>query len=162
MGEEVTVTDDEKHNRNIDLTAQVVSAFLSNNSVPAGDVPTLIEQVHGALLDAERRGAGEITEPLEPAVPIKKSVQPDYIICLEDGKQFKQLKRHLRNAYGMTPDEYRAKWGLPYDYPMVAPNYSKARSELAKNIGLGRKPAESRVASKPAPAHGGRTRKTTK
>ncbi|WP_321341826.1 MucR family transcriptional regulator [Breoghania sp.] len=121
----------------IDLTADIVSAYVSNNTVPATDLPQLINEVYGAL----QKTSGAITEPepepLKPAVPIKKSVTPDYIICLEDGKQFKSLKRHLRTHYDMTPEEYREKWGLASDYPMVAPNYAAARSDLAKKMGLG-------------------------
>ncbi|WP_321505190.1 MucR family transcriptional regulator [Breoghania sp.] len=121
----------------IDLTADIVSAYVSNNTVPATDLPQLINEVYGAL----QKTSGAVTEPepepLKPAVPIKKSVTPDYIICLEDGKQFKSLKRHLRTHYDMTPEEYREKWGLPSDYPMVAPNYAAARSDLAKKMGLG-------------------------
>ncbi|CDX53242.1 Putative MucR family transcriptional regulatory protein y4pD (fragment) [Mesorhizobium plurifarium] len=121
----------------IELTAEVVSAYVSNNPVPVGDLPALIDRVHGALKSAG--GAAEKPEALTPAVPIRKSVTPDYIISLEDGKKFKSLKRHLSVHYGLTPDEYRAKWGLPADYPMVAPNYAAARSSLAKSMGLGRK-----------------------
>jgi predicted transcriptional regulator len=123
----------------IDLAAEIVSAFVSNNSVTTAELPGLIASVHAALA---RLAAGAVEQPkpeLKPAVPIKKSVTPDQIICLEDGKRFKSLKRHLRTAYSMTPDEYRAKWGLPSDYPMVAPNYAAARSALAKNMGLGQK-----------------------
>ncbi|CDX38561.1 Putative MucR family transcriptional regulatory protein y4pD (fragment) [Mesorhizobium sp. SOD10] len=122
----------------IELTAEVVSAYVSNNPVPVGDLPALIDRVHGALKSAGS-GAAEKPEALTPAVPIRKSVTPDYIISLEDGKKFKSLKRHLSVHYGLTPDEYRAKWGLPADYPMVAPNYAAARSSLAKSMGLGRK-----------------------
>lgn len=121
----------------IDLAADIVSAYVSNNSVAAADLPALIHEVYGALL----KTSGAITEPepepLKPAVPLKRSVTPDYIICLEDGKKFKSLKRHLRTHYDMTPEEYREKWGLASDYPMVAPNYAAARSELAKKMGLG-------------------------
>ncbi len=123
----------------VELTAEVVSAFVSNNAVVASDVPGLIGEVHEALAKAAVRGAQPPREELKPAVPIKKSVTPDYIICLEDGKKFKQLKRHLRTHYNLTPEEYRERWGLPHDYPMVAPNYAKARSRLAKQMGLGRK-----------------------
>ncbi|OHV76173.1 MucR family transcriptional regulator [Mesorhizobium sp. ORS 3428] len=122
----------------IELTAEVVSAYVSNNPVPVGDLPALIDRVHGALKSAGS-GAAEKPEALTPAVPIRKSVTPDYIISLEDGKKFKSLKRHLSVHYGLTPDEYRAKWGLPADYLMVAPNYAAARSSLAKSMGLGRK-----------------------
>ena len=121
----------------IELAADIVSAYVSNNSVPSGDLPTLISDVHSALLKV---GGGTIEIPTEapkPAVPVKKSVTPDYIICLEDGKKFKSLKRHLRTQYNMTPEQYRERWGLPSDYPMVAPNYAKARSQLAKDMGLG-------------------------
>ena len=119
------------------LTAQIVAAHVSNNSVPAEALPSLIRQVHEAL-----SGAGQpVAEPekLQPAVPVKRSVFPDYIVCLEDGKKLKMLKRHLQSAYAMTPDQYRERWGLPADYPMVAPNYAERRSALARQIGLGRK-----------------------
>jgi predicted transcriptional regulator len=121
----------------IELAADIVSAYVSNNSVPSSDLPMLINDVHSALL---RVGGGTVEVPVEapkPAVPLKKSVTPDYIVCLEDGKKFKSLKRHLRTQYNMTPEQYREKWNLPVDYPMVAPNYAKARSELAKEMGLG-------------------------
>jgi predicted transcriptional regulator len=121
----------------IELTAEIVSAYVSNNSVPAGDLSTLINQVHSALTRVSS-GHGEApAEPLKPAVSVKKSITPDYIVCLEDGKKFKSLKRHLRTQYKMTPEQYRDKWGLPPDYPMVAPNYAAARSQLAKQMGLG-------------------------
>ena len=121
----------------IELTAEIVSAYVSNNSVPAGDLSALINQVHSALTRVSS-GHGEVpTEPLKPAVSVKKSITPDYIVCLEDGKKFKSLKRHLRTQYNMTPEQYRDKWGLPPDYPMVAPNYAQARSQLAKQMGLG-------------------------
>ncbi|MDX8499142.1 MucR family transcriptional regulator [Mesorhizobium sp. VK4C] len=131
----------------IELTAEVVSAYVSNNPVPVNDLPGLIDQVHAALKGTI---GGPVAKPeeLKPAVPIRKSVTPDYIISLEDGKQFKSLKRHLSTHYGLTPDEYRAKWGLPADYPMVAPNYAAARSALAKTMGLGRKRAEAQPAAK--------------
>ncbi|MER9580947.1 MucR family transcriptional regulator [Mesorhizobium sp. M0276] len=132
----------------IELTADVVSAYVSNNPVPVGDLPALIGQVHAALKGTAGSVSAEKPEALKPAVPIRKSVTPDYIICLEDGKKFKSLKRHLSTHYGLTPDDYRAKWGLPADYPMVAPNYATARSELAKTMGLGRKPKD---AEAPAP-----------
>ena len=122
---------------NIELAADIVSAYVSNNSVPPGDVPSLINDVYNALM---RVGAGVVTvpaEPPKPAVAVKKSVTNDFIICLEDGKKFKSLKRHLRTQYGLSPEEYREKWGLAADYPMVAPNYAKARSNLAKQMGLG-------------------------
>jgi predicted transcriptional regulator len=134
----------------IELAADIVSAYVSNNSVPSSDLASLINDVHSALL---RVGGGTVEVPVEapkPAIPVKKSVTPDYIVCLEDGKKFKSLKRHLRTQYNMTPEQYREKWGLPVDYPMVAPNYAKARSELAKEMGLGqqrRKRRSSRSAS---------------
>ncbi len=120
-------------------TAEIVSAYVSNNTVRAEDLPKLIGEVYSALEQAPNGKAEPAPEPQQPAVPIRKSVTPDYIISLENGQKFKSLKRHLMNSYGMTPDEYRAKWGLPRDYPMVAPNYAKSRSELAKTMGLGRK-----------------------
>ncbi|ODT22366.1 MucR family transcriptional regulator [Aminobacter sp. Piv2-1] len=126
--------------RLIELTADVVSAYVSNNPVPVAELPSLISNVHSALQQQTAAPAQEASEPQKPAVPIKKSVTPDYIICLEDGKQFKSLKRHLSTHHGLSPDEYRAKWGLPADYPLVAPNYAAARSALAKSMGLGRKP----------------------
>ncbi len=121
----------------IELAADIVSAYVSNNSVHAAELPALLSSVHAAL---SQTGPGQQEEPrteLVPAVSVKKSVTPDTIICLEDGKKFKSLKRHLRTTYNLTPEEYRAKWNLPHDYPMVAPNYAKARSELAKTMGLG-------------------------
>ena len=121
----------------IDLAAEIVSAYVSNNSVPASDLPALIADVHRAL-NTTHAGANEPEpEPLKPAVNPRKSVFPDYIICLEDGKKFKSLKRHLRTHYDLSPEEYRDKWGLAADYPMVAPNYAAARSALAKKMGLG-------------------------
>jgi predicted transcriptional regulator len=121
----------------IELTASIVSAYVSNNTVQAQDLSTLINQVHAALTRVSS-GQGEVaTEPLKPAVSVKKSITADFIVCLEDGKKFKSLKRHLRTQYNMTPDQYREKWNLPSDYPMVAPNYAIARSELAKQMGLG-------------------------
>ncbi len=123
----------------LEITVDIVSAYVSNNAVVSADLPDLIDQTFNALREAEAKETQPIQEELDPAVSIKKSVTPDYIICLEDGKQFKSLKRHIRTHYNLTPEEYREKWGLPYDYPMVAPNYAAARSALAKKIGLGRK-----------------------
>ncbi len=123
----------------VELTVDIVSAYVSNNSVVVADLPSLIDETFGALRQAAAKGSQPAKTDLTPAVPIKKSVTPDYIICLDDGKQFKSLKRHLRTSYNLTPEEYREKWGLPYDYPMIAPNYSKARSALARKFGLGRK-----------------------
>lgn len=121
----------------IELTADIVSAYVSNNSVAASEIPLLINQVHAALVRVSGGQAEASPELLKPAVPVKKSITPEYIVCLEDGKKFKSLKRHLRTQYSMTPEQYRDKWGLPADYPMVAPNYAAARSELAKQMGLG-------------------------
>ena len=124
----------------IELTADVVAAYVSNNPVPVGELPNLIADVHAAL--GRVSGPVEQPQPVEkqkPAVNPKRSVHDDYIVCLEDGKKFKSLKRHLMTHYGMSPDEYREKWGLDASYPMVAPNYAAARSQLAKKMGLGRK-----------------------
>ena len=121
----------------IDLAADIVSAYVSNNTVPVADLPALIADVHRALSNTTQGMNEPAPEPLKPAVNPKKSVFPDFIVCLEDGKKFKSLKRHLRTHYDLTPGEYRQKWGLPADYPMVAPNYAAARSALAKKMGLG-------------------------
>jgi predicted transcriptional regulator len=133
----------------LEMAADIVSAFVSHNSLPVAELPALIGNVNQALRSV---GSGSSQQPVEerkePAVPIKKSVQPDFIVCLEDGKRFKSLKRHLRIVYDLTPDQYRAKWGLPPTYPMVAPNYAAARSELAKSMGLG---ARRRKAPEPEP-----------
>ncbi|MEA2839236.1 MAG: hypothetical protein QOF41_566 [Methylobacteriaceae bacterium] len=123
----------------IELAADIVSAYVSNNPVPANELASLIQEVHMALLRVTSGGAVApvSSEAPKPAIAVKKSLNSDYIICLEDGKKFKSLKRHLRTQYNMSPEEYREKWGLPPDYPMVAPNYAKARSNLAKQMGLG-------------------------
>ena len=121
----------------IELTAEIVSAYVSNNTVPAAEIPGLINQVHSALSRVSGKSGDAPAEPLKPAVSVKKSITPEHIVCLEDGKKFKSLKRHLRTQYNMTPDQYREKWGLSADYPMVAPNYAAARSQLAKQMGLG-------------------------
>lgn len=121
----------------IELSAEVVCAYVSHNALSPTDLPRLIADVHGALKGLGAAAAPAAVEAPKPAVPIRKSISPDYIICLEDGKKFKSLKRHLRTRYNMSPEEYRAKWGLPHDYPMVAPNYAKERSNLAKRMGLG-------------------------
>lgn len=134
----------------IDLAADIVSAYVSNNSVPVTDLPLLIGEVHSALLRLGGGPAEPQAEAPKPAVPVKKSVMPDYIVCLEDGKKFKSLKRHLRTQYGMTPEQYREKWGLPADYPMVAPNYAAARSELAKSMGLGQQRRKRRPTTRAA------------
>jgi predicted transcriptional regulator len=121
----------------IELTANIVSAYVSNNSVPSAEMATLIGHVYSALKRVSGGQMAAPAEPLKPAVPIKRSVTPEYIICLEDGLKFKSLKRHLRTRYNLTPDQYREKWSLPPDYSMVAPNYAAARSQLAKQMGLG-------------------------
>lgn len=121
----------------IDLTAEIVSAYVGNNTTPASELPALIGQVHAALVRVAEGQQPVANSPAKPAVPIKKSLTAEYIVCLEDGKKFKSLKRHLRTQYSMTPEQYRDRWGLPPDYPMVAPNYAAARSELAKQMGLG-------------------------
>ena len=121
----------------VELAADIVSAYVSNNSVPAADLPNLIRDIHSALIRVTEQVAPAASEPLKPAIAVKKSITNDFIICLEDGKQFKSLKRHLRTQYNLSPEAYREKWGLPSDYPMVAPNYAEARSNLAKQMGLG-------------------------
>lgn len=121
----------------VELTAKIVSAYVSNNEIGANDLPQLINETHAALSRATGSSVLPEREELKPRVPVKKSVMPDHIVCLEDGKKFKSLKRHLRTHYNLSPEEYREKWGLPHDYPMVAPNYARARSDLAKKMGLG-------------------------
>src|ERR1700754_3789512 len=121
----------------LEMTADIVSAYVGNNTVQASEVPGLISSIHAALSQVSSGAVEPQPEPREPAVPVRKSITPDYLICLEDGRKFKSLKRHLRTKYNMSPEEYRAKWNLPKDYPMVAPNYAKARSDLAKQMGLG-------------------------
>jgi predicted transcriptional regulator len=128
------------------LTADIVAAHVSNNSVAVNDLPSLIQNVHGALSGIARSSSAPEPKP-EPKVPIRSSIKPDYIVCLEDGKRLKMLKRYLRSRYNMTPDEYRRRWGLPPDYPMVAPAYATRRSEFAKQIGLGRGVRRSSAAS---------------
>jgi predicted transcriptional regulator len=120
------------------MTTDVVAAYVSNNTLPTAQLAEVINAVYGSLKSLEGQVAQVQPEPLKPAVPIRKSVTPEFLICLEDGKKLKMLKRHLRSTYNMTPDEYRSKWGLAPDYPMVAPNYAERRSEFAKKIGLGR------------------------
>ena len=120
------------------LATEVVAAYVSNNPIPVSEVPAMIKTVHSTLGGLVGVSAGEMPTGQKPAVPVKRSVNPDYIVCLEDGKKLKMLKRYLRSNFNMTPEEYRAKWGLPADYPMVAPNYAAQRSEFAKKIGLGR------------------------
>jgi len=133
------MTDIEHSADYVELTVDIVSAYVSNNPVPPGELAQLITRIHGALTQI---ASGQVESkasaaPLQPAISVKKSVTADHIVCLEDGRTFKSLKRHLRAKYDMSPEQYRAKWGLPPDYPMVAPNYAKARSDLAKAIGLG-------------------------
>lgn len=126
----------------ITLTADIVAAHVSNNTVGVGDIAQLIENVHNSL--AKLHGTASQEEPLEPAVSVRSSIKPDYIVCLEDGKKLKMLKRHLMTHYNMTPEEYRERWNLPSDYPMVAPNYAEQRRQLAKKIGLGTKAKRSK------------------
>ena len=138
----------------LEMTADIVSAYVGNNNVQAIEVPGLISSIHAALTQVSNGVVEPEPEVKDPAVPVRKSITPDFLICLEDGRKFKSLKRHLRTKYNMSPEEYRAKWGLAKDYPMVAPNYAKARSGLAKSMGLGqggRKPARA--------AAGGRAKK---
>ena len=124
----------------IDQTVSIVAAYVSHNTISADQLPTLIARVHSALTSVSEGQveAAKAADPLRPAVPVKRSVTGDYIVCLEDGKKFKSLKRHLRTHYRMSPEQYRERWGLPEDYPMVAPNYAKTRSQLARKMGLGR------------------------
>ncbi len=134
----------EKDTSSLESVSKIVSAYVSNNNLPSDELPDLITTIHEALQNTDQAAA---STP-EPAVPIKKSIRPDYVICLEDGIKLKTLKRHLRTSYNMTPDEYRRKWGLSSDYPMVAPKYAARRSELAKKIGLGRKKGWKKVRAK--------------
>jgi predicted transcriptional regulator len=154
----------------VELAADIVSAYVSNHSVASGDLAGLIRDVHEALQRSANGNAAPEPEPLEPAVPVKKSVTADAIVCLEDGKKFKSLKRHLRTDHNLSPEEYRARWGLPRDYPMVAPSYAASRSELAKKMGLGRgrqangssgngSPASAEAAAPARKRGGGRGRK---
>jgi len=146
MLSEGIMSDTESQEASLELVSKIVVAFVSNNSVPTSELSGLIKSVHDALSHIGERPV----QSREPAVPIRRSVQPNFIVCLEDGKKLKMLKRHLRTAFGLSPQEYRAKWGLPEDYPIVAPKYAKRRSELAKKIGLGRKPGERPKARKRA------------
>lgn len=127
----------------LNWSTQIVSSFVANNSVEQSELPHLIDQVYKSLTNVHQEAEAQSERP-QPAVPIKKSITPDHIICLEDGKKLKMLKRHLKTAYNMTPEEYRERWGLPADYPMVAPNYAEKRSKLAKDIGLGTKTGASK------------------
>ena len=152
------------------LTADIVSAYVANNALSGDKIPDLISSVYGSLSKAIAQGVEPAKVELKPAVAIKKSITPDYLICIEDGKKFKSLKRHLKTHYDMSPEEYREKWGLPHDYPMVAPAYAAARSDLAKNMGLGRRsiaeaaaqpeaPVSVKPAEKPAKGRAKQTRK---
>ena len=136
----------------LELTAQIVAAHAGKNQVPTTGLPALIEQVYAALRSAGQEQAPAPVEKQQPFVSAKRSIFPDYIICLEDGRKLKTLKRHLRSTFGLSPEQYREKWGLAPDYPMVAPNYAEHRSRLAKQLGLGRKPAADADAPEPAPA----------
>ncbi len=133
------MADSKETNDLLELTTEIVSSHVANNPVAVQDIPDLIRQVYGTLTTIDQGPSAQADRP-QPAVPIKRSITPDHIICLEDGRKLKMLKRHLKTAYNMTPEQYRERWGLPADYPMVAPNYAKQRSNLAKKIGLGRKP----------------------
>ncbi len=137
------MTDDVLKNDLLTLTTEIVSSHVANNAVAVTDLPDLIRQVYGTLATVES-GPEVAPEPPQPAVPVKKSITPEYLVCLEDGRKLKMLKRHLKTAYDMTPEQYRERWKLPKDYPMVAPNYAKQRSKLAKKIGLGTRPRASR------------------
>ena len=128
----------------LEMTTEIVSAYVGNNTIAAGELNELIVSIHDSLHNLSTGGVEVEPEPIKPAVPVRRSVTPDYLICLEDGKRLKMLKRHLRTTYGLSPDDYRAKWGLPADYPMVAPNYAQQRSEFAKKIGLGKVGQEKR------------------
>jgi predicted transcriptional regulator len=130
------------HSELLRMAANVVAAYVGNNALPAGQIPEIISSVYHSLRRIRHDDGDARGESLRPAVPIKKSVTADYIVCLEDGKKLKMLKRHLRTTFNMTPEQYRAKWGLPADYPMVAANYAEQRSAFAKKIGLGRKPVD--------------------
>ena len=121
----------------IELTAEIVASYVENNTLTTGDLPGLIQSVHRALSSISNGAEPVEVAPKEPAVPVRRSITPDYLVCLEDGRKFKSLKRHLRTKYNLSPEDYRSKWGLAKDYPMVAPNYAKARSDLAKQMGLG-------------------------
>ena len=138
------MTETTSEENRIDLTAQIVAAYVSNHEIGASSLGGLISAVHAALSHASAGAAEPQAEAPSPAVPIRRSVTPDYIVCLEDGQKFKSLKRHLRRHHDLTPEEYRQKWGLSHDYAMVAPNYARTRSDLAKQMGLGRKRAGGR------------------
>jgi predicted transcriptional regulator len=145
----------------VELAADIVSAYVSNNSVPSADLPMLLNSIYAALTKTAQGESQESEAQLVPAVPVKRSITPDYLVCLDDGKKFKSLKRHLRTTYDLSPEQYRAKWGLPADYPMVAPNYAKARSELAKTMGLGQQRKKTVAAQPATPAKGRRAKAAT-
>lgn len=144
------------------ITTGIVVNYVGNNAVPTSELPALIASVQAALVKLQSGPSQEVAKVLTPAVSIKKSITPDYIICLEDGKKFKSLKRHLRTQYDLSPDDYRAKWGLPLDYPMVAPNYAQARSNLAKSMGLGQQRRKAAPAPEPVKAGKGGRKKAAK
>ncbi|WP_425336087.1 MucR family transcriptional regulator [Sinorhizobium numidicum] len=145
----------DKEERRLELTSRIVAAYLSRNVVPAGDLSKLIQQTYASLNGTSQPDKAEpAVEEQRPAVPVRKSVTADFIICLEDGKKFKSLRRHLIAKYGLTPEQYREKWGLPADYPMIAPNYAQQRSQLARASGLGKR----RATSEPEPAPPARTK----
>jgi predicted transcriptional regulator len=146
----------------LEMTADLVAAYVSNNPVPVGELPDLIASVNASLTRLGNPIEAPVSQAQTPAVNPKKSVFPDYIISLENGKRFKSLKRHIGGTYGLTPDQYRTKWDLPASYPMVAPNYSAARSEMAKKIGLGRKRAAAKVAPKAKPTTGAKRGRTAR
>jgi predicted transcriptional regulator len=139
---------DVKSNELLKFASDIVAAYVSNNSIPVSEIPSVIKSIHTTLGGLAGGGSVDVVTTQKPAVPVKKSVTPGHIICLEDGKKLKMLKRYLRSRYGLSPEDYRAKWGLPADYPMVAPDYAQQRSDFAKKIGLGRT----------APPHKGRRR----
>ena len=148
--------DDEQISK-LELTVSIVSAYVSKNSIPMSNLPDLVNSVHETL--AKLSGSPSVSSaPLVPAVPVKKSITPDYLVSLEDGRKLKSLKRHLSTRYGMTPEQYRSKWGLPADYPMVAPNYAQTRSNLARTMGLGRKASEPIAPPRKAAGKRGRPR----
>ena len=144
------------------ITTGIVANYVGNNEVPTSELPALIASVQAALVKLQSGAVEETAKVLTPAISIKKSITPDYIICLEDGKKFKSLKRHLRTQYDLSPDDYRAKWGLPPDYPMVAPNYAQARSDLAKSMGLGQQRRKAAPAPEPVKAAKGGRKKAAK
>lgn len=141
-----TVTDTSGHKADelLKLASSIIAAYVSNNPVPVSELPGMIKSVHATLGGLTPGGATEALTNQKPAIPVKRSITPEYIVCLEDGKKLKMLKRYLRSNYKLSPEQYRAKWGLPADYPMVAPNYAAQRSEFAKKIGLGRTPPASK------------------